>query len=304
VSVRRLLAFPVLLGVICCGVFLLVNLLPGDAATSVAGPQASSRRIAELRAALGLDRPVAVRLLDWLAGLARGDLGQSLVDGRPVGPVLFDRLVATLVVAVPSWLLALLVGCLSALVLGWLSGSLVERSGSTVLAALSAVPDLVLASGLVLLFSTVLGWLPAVSLIPVGGTALDRPEVLVLPVLTLALPTSAWIARSLRGPVSDLVARPFVVDARLRGLPLHRIASRHLVPHLLGPLAQAAALSIGGLLAGSTVIETVLAYPGLGQLLATAVTTRDVPTVQAVAVVLAAAVLLCVLAADAVGRRQ
>ncbi|MDX3187155.1 ABC transporter permease [Streptomyces sp. MN03-5084-2B] len=284
------------LAAVVTGVFLLTALLPQDAAQVLAGRQADPSRVAVLRSELGLDRPLWTRFFAWLAGILRGDLGKSYVDGRPVGPVLAERLGASALVVVPAWVLAVVFGVLAAL--------LVARrpAGSAAVAAVSSLPEVVLVSGLVLVFATGLGWLPAVSLLPVGGSAWGAPEVLVLPVLGLALPSAAWLARSVRGPVEDVLGRPFVVDAHLRGVSPARIRVRHVLPHLAGPVAQGAAILAGSLLAGTTVVESLLAYPGLGQLLATAVASRDVPVVQAVALVDALVVLAAVLAADRIAK--
>jgi peptide/nickel transport system permease protein len=284
------------LAVVVTGVFLLTALLPQDAAQVLAGRQADPARVAALRAELGLDRPLWERFGSWLTGLARGDLGRSYVDGRPVGPVLAERLGASALVVVPAWALAVVLGVLVALLLAR------RAAGSAVVAAFSALPEVVLVSGLVLVFATGLGWLPAVSLLPVGGSAWDAPEVLVLPIVALVLPSAAWLARSIRGPAADVLGRSFVVDAHLRGVSPARVAVRHVLPHLAGPVAQGAAILAGALLAGTTVVESLLAYPGLGQLLATAVASRDVPVVQGVALVDAVVVLVAVLVADGVAR--
>ncbi|WP_410617198.1 ABC transporter permease [Amycolatopsis sp. lyj-109] len=284
------------LAAVVTGVFLLTASLPQDAAQVLAGRQADPARLAQLRAELGLDRPLWERFGSWLAGLLHGDLGRSLVDGRPVGPLVLDRLGASALIVLPAWVLAVLLGVLVALV------SARRAAASAAVAAFAAVPEVVLVSGLVLVFATGLGRLPAVSLLPVGGSAWDAPEVLVLPILALALPSAAWLARSVRGPVADIVGRPFVLDAHLRGVPPARVVVAHVLPHVAGPVAQAAAILAGALLAGTTVVESLLAYPGVGQLLATAVATRDVPVVQAVALVDAVVALAAVLTADRVSK--
>ena len=278
------------------GVFLLTALLPQDAAQVLAGRQADPARVAALRAELGLDRPLWERFGSWLSGLCHGDLGRSSVDGRAVGPLLADRLGASALIVVPAWGLAVVFGVLAALVAAR------RPAGSAVVAAFAALPEVVFVGGLVLVFATGLGWLPAVSLLPVGGSAWDAPQVLVLPILALALPSAAWLARSMRGPAADVTGRPFVVDAHLRGVSPVRIAVRDVLPHLAAPVAQGAAILAGALLAGTTVVESLLAYPGLGQLLATAVASRDVPVVQAVALTDAVVVLAAVLIADRIAK--
>ncbi|MDB1087490.1 ABC transporter permease [Streptomyces sp. ACA25] len=297
------LRWSAVLFVVCVVVFAVTSLLPGDAATAVAGAQADPERLARLRAEAGLDRPAWQRFADWLGGLARGDLGQSLVDGRPVGALLRDRLAASLLIAVPSWVLALLLGTTAAVLIAQAPAARRSRAGAAVAAAAAAVPDTALVVLLVMLLSVALGWLPAVSLVPVGGSGWDRPEILLLPVIALTLPAAAWTTRMLMGPAADIFRRRFVRDALLRGVPPARCVRRHVLPHLAAPLGQAAAVLAGALLAGTAVVESLLGYPGLGQQLATSVAARDVPVVQGTALLLAAVVLTAVTGADALAAR-
>jgi peptide/nickel transport system permease protein len=288
---------------VCVAVFAVTSLLPGDAATAAAGAQADPRRLAELRAQAGLDRPAWQRLADWFGGAVRGDLGHSLVDGGAVAPLLGSRLTASLLIALPSWLLAVVLGTAAAILVARAPASRAGRAGATFAAAVVAIPDTALVALLVLLLAVTLGWLPAVSLVPAGGWGLDRPEILVLPVLALTLPAAAWTARMLLGPATDVYRRRFVQDALLRGVSPARCAIRHVLPHLVAPLAQAAAVLAGALLAGTAVVESVLGYPGLGQLLAASVAARDTPVVQGIALLVAAVILAAMTGADAVAAR-
>ncbi|MEV1009697.1 ABC transporter permease [Streptomyces sp. NPDC049881] len=300
---RPLARSAALLLVVCAAVFALTELLPGDAATVRAGQHADPQRLAELRAEAGLDASPWQRFRDWTGGLLRGDLGHSLLDDRPVSALLLDRLGASLWIAVPTWLLAVGGGTVIAFALALRTGRRSERAGSSLVAAASGVPEVVLVTFLVVVFSGTLGWLPAVSLIPVGGSPADRPEVLVLPVLAVALPLTAWSGRLLRGPAEDILRRPFATDARLRGLSPWRTVLRHGLPHLAAPLAQIATVLAAAALANTAVVETLLAYSGLGQALTEAVGSRDVPVVQGIAVVLAVLVLFAFLAGDALSTR-
>ncbi|MEJ3742521.1 ABC transporter permease [Actinomycetes bacterium KLBMP 9797] len=284
---------------ICAAVFLLTEILPGNAATVIAGTQADAGRIAALEARAGLDAAPWERFGHWLGGLVTGDFGRSLIDGRPVGALLVERLTATLWIAVPAWLLATVGGVLIAFLLAWRAGGRAERVGSGLVAAVCGFPEVVLVTVLVVLLANTFHLLPAVSLIPAGGTPADRPGILVLPVLAIALPSMAWCGRLLRGPAVDVLRRPFATDALLRGVPPWRVVLRHGLPHLAAPLAQLATVLAAASLANTAVVETLLAYQGLGQLLAGAVASRDVPVVQGVAVLLAGLVLVAFLASDA-----
>ncbi|MFR9722197.1 ABC transporter permease [Streptomyces sp. MS19] len=273
-------------------VFAATTLLPGDAAQTRTGGRASDEQLAELRRALGLDEPLWTRYARWLGGLLRGDAGHSLVSGRPVAELIGERLPATLVLT--GCALALAVPL--ALTVAWWAGGAPWAAG--VVTAVAAVPQVVVAGVLVALFSGLLGWLPQVSLLPVGRPAWAQPELLVLPALSLALPAAAFAAALLAGAVADARRLPHVEDAELRGVPRWRVAVRHVLPLVFAPALRILAVVGGGLLSATTVVETVFGYRGLGELLVGSVAGRDVPAVQAVALLGAGVVLAGLLLAD------
>ncbi|RBP64941.1 peptide/nickel transport system permease protein [Brevibacterium sanguinis] len=291
--------------VVMSGLFLLTEALPGDFADGVAG--ADRGRAELLRSQRGLDGPVLIRLAHWWASLLRGDLGTSLTDGQPVLPRVLDRLQTTLIVAVPAAVLAVLAAVLLALALAWWRGRPAGARLAVVTAVLAGLPEVVLVVGLVLLLSVGLRLVPAVSLPTPGMPAWSDPEILLLPILALALPATAWGARLLRGSADDLLAGDVVVSARRRGVPARIIVVSHVIPRWLPPIAQAAAFLTAGVLGGSVVVESLLAYPGLGQGLASAVAARDTPMVQAVSLVIVGVSLALLMLADLVrteaGRR-
>lgn len=279
-------------------VFAATEVLPGDAADARTGGRASSAQLAELRAGAGLDRPAWQRYVEWLGGMARGDAGTSLISDRPVADLVAERLPATGSLAVAA--VALTVPLM--LVLGWLAARgprLLRPATTAMVLAGAALPPVVVVAGLVTLLSGLLGWLPPVSLLPAGASPLSAPELLVLPVLSLAVPSAAYGAALVRGAVSDAVARPHVADAELRGVSRLRVATRHVLPFVLAPTARVLAVVAGALVASTTVVETLFGYAGLGELLVGAVATRDVPVVQCVALLGAAVVLAGLLFADA-----
>ncbi|WP_320772898.1 ABC transporter permease [Streptomyces sp. CRN 30] len=274
-------------------VFAATELLPGDAGELRTAGRVPAEDIAAERERLGLDRPAVVRYLDWLYGVVRGDFGRSLSGGRPVAALFAERLPAT-VTLVGAALAVTALLTVTALGAAYLRGG---RGGSAA-TGLAAVPQPVYAAVLGAVLAGLLGWLPAVSLLPPGGSPLAAPELLVLPALTLALPSAAFATALLRGALADALRRPHVTDATVRGLPAPLVLRRHVLPFLYVPALQVTALLAGGLVAGTALVETVFGYPGTGQLLVSAVAVRDVPVVQAAALLPAVVLLLVMLLAD------
>lgn len=268
-------------------VFAATATLPADAIAVRAGGRVDPAELDGLRAAAGLDRPLPERFLRWAGGLLTGDPGRSLVNGREVAEVVAERAGTTAVLVLASLAVAVPV-----------AAALAHRRGAALAAVGSAVPPVVSAIGLATLLAGVLHWVPPVSFLPVGAPAWTRPDLLVLPVLALALPTGAYAAGQLRGAIEDVTVRPFVHDAVLRGVPGHVVALRYVGPFVAAPALRVLAATAGGLIAGSTIVETLFGIAGLGELLVGAVATRDVPVVSAVALLAAVVVVTGTLLAD------
>lgn len=291
---------PVLLTVAATAVvFTATELLPGDAGDLRRAGRASEQDIAEERDRLGLDRPAAVRYLDWLYGAVRGDFGRSLVSGRTVTGLFAERLPATAALVVFALAVTVLLTA-AALAVAFLRGG----RGGALATGLAAVPQSVHAALLGTVFAGILGWLPAVSLLPPGGSPFDAPQALVLPAVTLALPSAAYATALLRGTLVDTMRRPHVSDARMRGVPPALVLVRHVLPFLLIPALRVTALVAGGLMAGTALVETMFGYPGTGSLLVSAVAVRDIPVVQAAALPPVVVLLLCMLVADRLAVRH
>ena len=293
--VRALIRTPLLLAGVSVVVFAATEALPGDAAKARTSGRATASQLAEMRAAIGLDTPAWQRYLDWAGGLLRGDAGVSLLSDRPVADLIGQRLPATMSLAAAALLLAVPL----MLVLAWPTrgASTADRVIGTAVTATAAVPQIVVAAALTVLFAGVLNWLPPVSLLPADG-GLPEPAVLALPAASLAIPAAAYGAMLLRGLVADVLVRPHVRDARLRGLARWRIARVYVGPYLLAPAVRILAVVTGGLIAATAVVEVMFGYAGLGELLVGAVANRDTPVVQATAMLAAATVLAGLLAAD------
>lgn len=299
-AARRLAEAVVLLVLLSAAVFAATAVLPGDAVSAVAGVDASETQRAEVRAELGLDRPAVQRYADWAAGAVRG-IWAGASRERPVADVLTTRLPNSLLLAG----LTLAVTAPLATLLGlWtgLRGGVADRVVSTSAQILAAVPEFVVAALLVAVLAVWLEVLPRVSVIPLGGTPLDVPDALVLPVLTLSAVGLAVATRLLRASVADTAARPYCEAARLNGVRGVRLAVRHILPNAAGPAVQALTLTTGALVGSAVVVENVFDYPGIGRELQLAVAARDVPMVQGIATALVAVMLAVLLLGDVCAR--
>ncbi len=290
-----------LLLVASAAIFAATAALPGDAADIRSGGRATPEQLAQLRAAAGLDRPLPTRYLAWLTGAVRGDPGRSFVTGRPVAELIAQRAPVTLTLT----LTALAIAAPLMVVLAWSAVRGPRPVRALVTAAVvagAAVPQVAVAAVLVALLSTTWGLVPPVSLLPFGAHPWSRPDLLVLPVLSLAVPSAAYGAGLLRGSLADVASRPFVRDAELRGLTRAAVLIRYVLPVVAPAILRLLAVIAGGLVAGTAVVETLFGLAGLGELLVSAVHGRDIPVVQAVALLAAAAVMAGMAVADSVAR--
>ncbi|MFF7590369.1 ABC transporter permease [Kitasatospora purpeofusca] len=280
-------------------VFVLTEALPGDAADALAGDDPDPQRIAVIRPAMRLDRPAWERFLHWSGDLLTGDLGTSLVSGRPVISFLADGLAPTLLLAALT--LALLVPL--SVSLGVLAarreGGPLDRLVSSTTLAVYAVPEFALGVLLTTVFALRLGWLPPTAI----GGVWQQPAVLVLPVLVLLARPVCSISRLVRAGMIEALASPYVAQARRYGLSEARIRWTHALPNALAPAAQQLARTCDWLLCGVIVVETLFVIPGLGTVLLDAVAARDVPVVQGLAVVFGLLTVALNLAADLAARR-
>jgi len=291
------LRFAIVVVVVACLVFVLADLLPGDATTGVVERGASSETVTAVRERLGLDRPRTERLLEQLGGLAHADLGTT-ARGRPVRDVISEPLARTLLLGGLAFAIVALIGIGAGTLLAWRSGRAADRVIGVASTVVLCLPEFVVLTLLTVLFARWLGWLPAV-VVPSsdGGVAIT---MLVLPVLGLALPTTAWTVRIVRGAVADVLEMPHVQTALLDGLQPARIVARHVLPLALPAIAASLATSCATLFGGAIVVETFANYPGLGSVLSQGVEARDVPLVTGVIIVVTVVMVAAFAAADVV----
>ncbi|MDO5092853.1 MAG: ABC transporter permease [Propionibacteriaceae bacterium] len=283
--------------------FLLIQALPGDAATVQVGQQGSAAVAAE-RNRLGLDRPVLERYLRWFTDAFRGDLGNTFASSRPVVETIAQPALASLTVATVVLLGLLLV----TLPLGVISGARPTHPLSRVLTTISvtlvAIPEFVVAIVLLGGLAVWARWLPVLSVPGAGKTVWDNPVCLVLPSLILWLICSAALIRRIQALVATHAAAPYVREAELAGLTQHRVLLGHLLPSAAPGILQLLAQTVPYLLGGAVVVETVTSFPGLGYTLVQSVGNREVPVVMAIGSLMMGIAMVAFSCADAVAVRQ
>lgn len=268
---RLVLTVPVLLGVATL-VFALIHFIPGDPARAMLGDVASETDIAQLRQQLGLDRPLAVQYVAFLAGLSRADLGTSLRTGGPVVSEILARMPATFELAAAAIVVALVVAIPLGVAAAVWRGTIVDHAAMTLSLTGVSMPNFWLGPLLAIVFGVELGWLP------VSGRG--GPEHLVLPAVSLGAALAAVLARMTRTSLADQLREPYTQAARARGVSSSRAVLRHAFRNSLIPIVTIAGLQVGAVLTGAVITETIFAWPGVGRLLVQSIGFRDYPVVQ------------------------
>lgn len=265
-------------------VFSIVHMIPGDPAVIAAGLEASPATVEAIRRDLGLDQPLVTQYVGFVTRGLRGDFGISVRTGAPVGQEILGRLPHTVILAGGGVALALVLGLLVGTAAALSRNVLVDRALSAASLVSASTPSYWLALMLMLLFSVALGWLPAIGV----GTPLHY----VLPCLALGLQSAGAVARMTRASVRDVLGQEFLLAAHAKGLPRRRVLVAHGLRNALLPILSLVGLRVGGLLAGTVLVESVFAVPGVGRMMADAVVARDFPMVQGGVLVVAAMVVV------------
>lgn len=271
-------------------VFVLLRLVPGDPAIQLAGEGASQQSIEKIRHELELDRPLTDQYLHFTGNLIHGSLGKSVYTNRDVAVELGERFPFTLALTTASTAVALVLG----IALGSLAASQRGRPFDYMVTALMnialAIPTFWLAALLILLFSLRLHWLPVVG----AGTW----QHLIMPTLALSTPYVALNARITRSSVSEEINQDYVRTALAKGLRRHTIMARHVLGNALIPVVTLTGLQFGSLLGGAFIVETIFAWPGIGQLAVQSIFKRDFPVIQGTVLFVATAYLVCNILVD------
>ncbi|WP_127753848.1 ABC transporter permease [Devosia sp. 1566] len=290
---RLLLLIPTAIGIVIL-TFGLLLLVPGDPASVLLGQNATPETVASLRTAMGLDDPWFIRLWDYFVALLHGDMGQSIFQTQPVSTIIAGRLGATLELAVVALVLSIIIGMTLGVVAAMRQGSIIDTAAMLFAQLGVSMPIYWLGLLLMLAFAVVLGWLPAVGRgepLPMAlvaalsgrpGVLLDSLSHILLPALALAANTSAIISRLVRTSMLEVLREDFVRTAYAKGLRRGRVVVRHALRNALLPVISVIGLRFGALLGGAVLVESIFAWPGLGQLTIGAIAQRDLPLIQGI----------------------
>ena len=294
--VRRGGQFLLSVWVLVTAAFLMIHLVPGDPVRAALGLNAPAELVEARRAALGLDQPLIVQYFRYFGGLFTGDMGSSMITSQPVSEIIATRLPATLQLALLAVVLVLLVSVPLGVTMAVATRGgrrrgleLAFATGSVILAA---IPEFLLAVGLVYVFAVSLGWFPVA-----GNTA---PFALVLPVVALAVGPIAVFSRIIRVEVLSVLGQDFIRTARAKRLAPRRIYSRHALPNAMTATLTLTGLLLTGMVAGTVLVENVFAWPGLGTMIVQSILTKDYSVVQGIVLVYGVGVLIVNLVIDVI----
>ncbi|MCY4470180.1 MAG: ABC transporter permease [Thiotrichales bacterium] len=286
--VRRILLGIVTIWVMSILVFFGIEILPGDIADAILGQGATEETLHAIRTELGLYRPAYVRYFDWLGGLLRGDVGEALGTGRSIVEMMAIRLPTTLTlggltaaIAVP---LSLSLGLLAAMY----PGSFFDRTITFGTLIVISGPEFLIATLLVMLFAIELRWVPAVSYLSQDPTFQQLARAMLLPVMTLVFAVLAPMTRMTRSAVLNVMTSPAIEMAILKGVPRMRIVLWHALPNAFAPIVNVVAINLAYLITGVVVVEVIFSFPGVAKLMVDGVQSRDIPVVQACAMLFCA----------------
>lgn len=299
-ALRRLVTIPFIILGVSVLVFGLMRMIPGDAATTLLGPYATPDSLAALRQSLGLDRPPTVQYLIWLQHVLSGDFGRSIALSMPVIDVLVPRALNSTLLTLAAFLIACIVGVGLGVVSAVKQGSALDRASVTVSLVLANAPPFWLGFLLVLYFALTLHWLPASGMTVIGrpGGPIVILAHLVLPALTAALIPLAVIMRLTRQAMIDTLGQQYIVAARARGLPEWKVITGHALRSVLPGVVNICMMQIGYMFGTALFSEVVFNWPGIGQLMYNSIISRDVPTIQAVVLLVGSVFVLVNLFSD------
>ena len=296
--VRRCAQFiPVFFGITVLS-FTLIHLAPSDPVSvrlSLGGIAVDPVTAAQMRTEMGLDRPLPIQYGDWLMRFLHGDMGISYRSDRPVAAMLLQALPYTLAIAASAMLLTLLISLPLGIAIAAYRNSVLDCTVRFLTFIGNAVPSFIVGILLMFLFSYQLGWIPVL--------AGNSPIGMVLPTAALALIMSARYIRQIRAATLDELAKDYIVGLRARGITERRILFGNVLKNIMGIVITLTAISVGSLLGGVVIIETLFSRPGVGSLLMTAINSRDYPVIQAAVVWMVLAYFVVNLLADLSYRR-
>jgi peptide/nickel transport system permease protein len=294
---RLILLVPVLL-IVGVVVFALVHLTPGDPAAVMLGQSATPDQIARLRRQLGLDQPIQVQFVRWFWGALRLDFGDSIFLNMPVTEALRQRAQPTILLTVYALTIELLIGIPAGVIAAVRRNSLLDRLLMVLSISGAAVPTFFLGILLILLFAVRLRWLPSGGYVPITADPVEHFKAMVMPAFALGFSSAGLLARLVRSSMLDVLKEDYVRTALAKGVPHRAVVARHALRNALIPAITVVGYSLGGLLGGAVVTETVFTIPGMGRLVVQSIARRDFPVIQGAVMLIAAAYVMVNLLVD------
>ena len=280
-------------------VFMATQALPGDAAVAYLANTATPERLEAIRAQLHLNDPIWLQYIHWASGALHFDFGTTLTGETQVSTILAERIQNTLILMGSSGLVAIPLSIAIGVYSAVRRGKLFDNVSSLITLVLTALPEFVVAIFVVFLLATnVFQIFPAIAFIDPGTLAWSRPDMLVLPTLTLVLAVTPYVSRIMRGSMIEVMESEYIQMARLKGLSERTVILRHALPNAIAPTIQVIALQLAWLAGGVVVVEAVFAYPGIGTVMIDSVKGRDLPIVQAITLMIAALYVVLNIMAD------
>jgi peptide/nickel transport system permease protein len=278
--VRRLLLLVPILLVVGTVVFALIHLTPGDPAALILGSEASPEQVIQLRARLGLNDPIPTQFVRWFTGVLRLDFGDSLFIGKPVMQALLDRAQPTALLTLYALSLSVLVGVGAGIVAAVWQGSWLDRALMAMAISGTALPSFFVSILFILAFAVVWRWLPSGGFVEITENPVAHFRTMVMPSCALALSSAGLLARLVRSSMLEVLREDFIRTAQAKGLPTAAVVVRHAFRNALIPAITVIGYSLGGLLGGAVVTETVFNLPGMGRLVVQSIARRDLPVIQ------------------------
>lgn len=295
---RRLIAIVPVLTVVAVLVFLMLRLTPGDPAAVIAGDNATSDQIADIRAKLGLNEPIWTQFAIWIGDVLRGNFGESFFFKKTVAELISQRIEPTLALTICTLIFAVSVSVPIGVLAAYRQGSVLDRVVMAFSVLGFSVPGFVIGYCLIYVFAIELGWLPVQGYVRIGVNFWQFLERMVLPSLTLSVGFIALIARITRASVLEVLNEDYIRTARAKGLSNRVVLMRHALRNAAVPIVTVIGLGVALLIGGVVVTESVFTIPGLGRLTVDAVLARDYPTIQAVILLFSFVYVMINLAVD------
>jgi peptide/nickel transport system permease protein len=283
---RLIMLIPVILivGII---VFALIHLTPGDPAAVILGDQATPEAVANLREQLGLNDPLPVQFIHWFSGVLHFDFGESIFMGEPVTRAFLDRAQPTILLTIYALMFQIAIGVPAGVISAVKHNSIVDRIVTVVAISGAAIPTFFLGILLILFFAVRLGWLPSGGYTPLHEDPIAHFKKMLMPAFALGFSSAGLLARLVRSSMLDVMREDYVRTALAKGLPMRLVVIRHALRNALIPALTVIGTSVGALLGGAVVTETVFTIPGMGRLVVQSISRRDYPVIQGAVMVIA-----------------